>query len=79
MYTYVHIQLSFHVSVFSVAFPSKITYTYGLVGDKMNMDEYGSIGFGPSSTSSSSSFLASSFFLFWNILTMLLWYNNYIS
>lgn len=41
--------------------------TYGLVGDKINMDEYGSIGFGPSGTSSSSSFLASSFFLFWNI------------
>lgn len=37
--------------------------TYGLVGDKINIDEYGSIGFGPSGISSSS-FLASSFFLF---------------
>lgn len=40
--------------------------TYGLVGDKTNMDEYGSIGFGPS-VISSSSFLASSFFLFWKV------------
>lgn len=35
--------------------------TYGLVGDKTNMDEYGSIGFGPSGISSSSFF--ASFFL----------------
>lgn len=41
-----------------------ILVTHGLVGDKINMDEYGSIGFGPSGISSSSSFLASSFFLF---------------
>lgn len=38
------------------------TATYGFVGDKTNMDEYGSIGFGPSGISSSS-FLASSFFV----------------
>lgn len=48
--------------------------TYGLVGDKTNMDEYGSIGFGPSGTSSSSSFLASSFFLFCKVFKQ-----NYIN
>jgi len=43
--------------------------TYGFVGEKINMDEYGSMGLGPVMSSSSSSvFFSSSFLLLFPLL-----------
>jgi hypothetical protein len=42
--------------------------TYGLVGEKINMDEYGSMGLGPVMSSSSSAFFSSTFLLFFPLL-----------
>jgi hypothetical protein len=42
--------------------------TYGFVGEKMNMDEYGSMGLGPVMSSSSSVFFSSSFLLLFPLL-----------
>jgi hypothetical protein len=42
--------------------------TYGLVGEKINMDEYGSMGLGPVMSSSSSAFFSSSFLLLFPLL-----------
>lgn len=42
--------------------------TYGLVGEKINMDEYGSMGLGPVISSSSSVFFDSTFLLFFPLL-----------
>lgn len=42
--------------------------TYGFVGEKINMDEYGSMGLGPVISSSSSVFFSSSFLLLFPLL-----------
>jgi len=42
--------------------------TYGFVGEKINMDEYGSMGLGPVMSSSSSVFFSSSFLLLFPLL-----------